>query len=430
MIKDILACGPEIKTAYEGQPNTNAFTDAERAKLAGLNNSSVTTVFGRTGAVVATAGDYTTDQVTEGTNQYFTTDRALATTLAGLNTAPGVVADTDSILSAIGKVVGNIAALISGVSSVFGRSGAVTAQNGDYTAAQVTNVPAGAIAAVTVQGALNELDSEKYAASNPAGYVNAATAAAAAPVQSVNGETGDVILSASDVGAPAGSGTSTGTNTGDQTITLTGEASGSGTGSFDVTLSNAGVIGKVLTGFASAAGVVAATDTILQAINKIVGNIAAIPAAKIVQVTNFQTNAQTTTASAPTFTGGNVAPTISQGTEVMTVNHTPLSATNILDIEVQVSLAHSDGFAGGIFALFQGGVTNCLQAANWYATLASVFPYTMRFSMVAGTTGAITFSVRAAPASAGKTMGFNKPSASQLFNGTVISSIRITERTP
>lgn len=47
------------------------------------------------------------------------------------------------------------------VASVFGRSGNVTATNGDYTASQVTNVPAGGIAAVTVQAALNELDSEK-----------------------------------------------------------------------------------------------------------------------------------------------------------------------------------------------------------------------------------------------------------------------------
>ncbi len=47
------------------------------------------------------------------------------------------------------------------VSSVFGRTGAVTAQNGDYTASQVTNTPAGNIAATTVQTAINELDIEK-----------------------------------------------------------------------------------------------------------------------------------------------------------------------------------------------------------------------------------------------------------------------------
>lgn len=71
------------------------------------------------------------------------------------------------------------------------------------------------------------------------------------------------------------SGTSSGTNTGDQTITLTGEATGSGTGSFAATLSNSAVIGKVLTGYTPGAGTVAATDTILQAIQKLDGNDAA-----------------------------------------------------------------------------------------------------------------------------------------------------------
>lgn len=64
----------------------------------------------------------------------------------------------------------------------------------------------------------------------------------------------------------------TGTNSGDQTITLTGEATGSGTGSFATTLTNSAVIGKVLTGYVSGAGTVAATDTILQAIQKLNGN--------------------------------------------------------------------------------------------------------------------------------------------------------------
>jgi hypothetical protein len=49
------------------------------------------------------------------------------------------------------------------VTSVFGRIGTVVAVAGDYTASQVTNVPAGNIAAVTVQAALNELDAEKVA---------------------------------------------------------------------------------------------------------------------------------------------------------------------------------------------------------------------------------------------------------------------------
>ncbi|MBY0317001.1 MAG: DUF1566 domain-containing protein [Bdellovibrionales bacterium] len=48
-----------------------------------------------------------------------------------------------------------------GVTTVFGRNGAVIAQSGDYIATQITNTPAGNIAATTAQAALNELDTEK-----------------------------------------------------------------------------------------------------------------------------------------------------------------------------------------------------------------------------------------------------------------------------
>ncbi len=57
-------------------------------------------------------------------------------------------------------------ASLNAVDSVFGRTGVVVAQNGDYTASNITNIPAGGIAAITVQAALNELDSEKANASS------------------------------------------------------------------------------------------------------------------------------------------------------------------------------------------------------------------------------------------------------------------------
>lgn len=46
------------------------------------------------------------------------------------------------------------------VVSIFGRSGAVTAQAGDYNAGQVTFTPAGSLAATDVQAALVELDGD------------------------------------------------------------------------------------------------------------------------------------------------------------------------------------------------------------------------------------------------------------------------------
>ena len=50
---------------------------------------------------------------------------------------------------------------------------------------------------------------------------------------------------------------------------LTGEVTTSG---LNATVANSAVIGKVLTGYVSGAGTVAATDTILQAIQKLDGN--------------------------------------------------------------------------------------------------------------------------------------------------------------
>lgn len=61
-------------------------------------------------------------------------------------------------------------------------------------------------------------------------------------------------------------------NTISLTTTLTGEATGSGNGTVPVILTNSAVIGKVLTGYVSGAGAVAATDSILAAIQKLNGN--------------------------------------------------------------------------------------------------------------------------------------------------------------
>lgn len=81
--------------------------------------TGVSSVFTRTGAVVAVAGDYTAAQVTNAVDS--TQAYANPTWITSL---------------AWSKITG---APATGVSSVFGRTGAVTAQAGDYTASQVTN---------------------------------------------------------------------------------------------------------------------------------------------------------------------------------------------------------------------------------------------------------------------------------------------------
>lgn len=56
-----------------------------------------------------------------------------------------------------------------GVVQIFGRTGpVVTAQSGDYTAAQITNVPAGSLVSSDVQSAIDELDVRLSQHSHPA----------------------------------------------------------------------------------------------------------------------------------------------------------------------------------------------------------------------------------------------------------------------
>lgn len=116
-----------------------------------------------------------------------------------------------------------------------------------------------------------------------------------------------------------------GTNTGDQTITLTGDATGSGTGSFAVTVSNAAVIAKVLTGFSATTGTVTSADTLLSAIQKLAGN-QAVPFTK--RVTTL-TDAATVTPNCGTTDAGTLA-TLSQATTIANPTGTPVSFQEIV----------------------------------------------------------------------------------------------------
>ena len=66
------------------------------------------------------------------------TDQNKSYILKGIN--PSILSDWQELLTPTDSV-----------SSIYGRTGAVTAQAGDYTATQVTNTPAGDISSTTVQ---------------------------------------------------------------------------------------------------------------------------------------------------------------------------------------------------------------------------------------------------------------------------------------
>jgi hypothetical protein len=69
------------------------------ASWSDIDTAPVTSVFGRTGAVVATSGDYTTTQVTEGTNLYFTDARARAAISLTTTGTSGVATYVSGVLN-------------------------------------------------------------------------------------------------------------------------------------------------------------------------------------------------------------------------------------------------------------------------------------------------------------------------------------------
>ena len=97
------------------------------------NTDAVSSVNGFTGAV-----SLTTANISEVTNLYYTNTRAIGATLTGYTSGAGTISSSDSILGAIQKLNGNISALTTGVSSVFGRTGAVVATSGDYDTLKIT----------------------------------------------------------------------------------------------------------------------------------------------------------------------------------------------------------------------------------------------------------------------------------------------------
>ncbi len=112
--------------------NSGVDGDSVSAALNNLSiavNAKVASVFGRTGIVVATTGDYTANQVINDSS------------VAGIT--------VKDALNNLGNA--------SGVSSVFGRVGAVVAASADYTASQVTNDSS--VAGTTVRDALTTLHS-------------------------------------------------------------------------------------------------------------------------------------------------------------------------------------------------------------------------------------------------------------------------------
>lgn len=193
-----------------------------------------------------------------------------------------------------------------------------------------------------------------------------------------------------------------GSNTGDQTITLTGEATGTGAGSFAVTLTNSAVIGKVLTGYTSGAGTVSATDTILQAIQKLNGNDAAISGTAITSLTGDVTasgpGAASTTIATNVVTNTKLAQMVAHSYKGNNTGSTA-NASDITSAQLTADLNLFTSSLQGLVPASGGGTTNFLRAdGTWAAAsggggantaLSNLASVAINTSLLAGTDNSI-----------------------------------------
>jgi len=147
---------------------------------------------------------------------------------------------------------------------------------------------------------------------------------------------------------------------------------------------------------------------------------------KILQVVNAQTGAVAT--GTTTVPKDDTIPQSGEGDEYITLAITPGNALNTLLVEAEINLSHAGGAGTTLaVALFQDSIAGAI-AASFDSQSEGGRPgvVTLSHKMVAGTTSAITFKMRAGSDTAG-TMTFNGQGGARIYGGVLASSITIME---
>jgi hypothetical protein len=247
-------------TGYVSGAGTISSTDTILSAIQKLNGNisflvtGVSSVFGRTGVIVAASGDYTTTLVTEGTNLYYTNNRGIGSTLTGYVSSSGTISSTDTILSAIQKLNGNVSALVTGVSSVNSLTGDVTLTTENIS--EITN-----LYYTNARG----IGSVLTGYTSVAGIISSADTILSA-IQKLNGNISTLVTGVSSVFGRTGAIVAV---SGDYTTTLVTEGT-------RLYYTNARGIASTLTGYVSGSGTISSSDTILSAIQKLNGNVSSL----------------------------------------------------------------------------------------------------------------------------------------------------------
>lgn len=145
----------------------------------------------------------------------------------------------------------------------------------------------------------------------------------------------------------------------------------------------------------------------------------------VARTVNSKATLVTCTGSIPV---DNTIPQNSEGTEFITISHTPASATNKLRISVVVPFSATTSGTQKVLALFRDSVANAL-AAVVGAFDAQGGPMVLEYEMVAGGTSAITFKARLGLTS-GTAYVNGDTSGNVLFGGVSACVILVEEFTP
>ena len=274
MIVAAAVTGVETKTLTLTQQDGGTIT----ASWSDYDTAPVRSVFGRTGDIVAVAGDYNTDLVTEGsTNLYFTDARARAA--ISLTTSGSSGAATYSTISGILNVPNYTLSGLGGVPvtrtlTINGTAYDLTA-NRTWNVGTVTSVDARVPIGfqvtsppVTSAGIIDISFMPGYSLPDDGRQAQWDTAYSLRITSlTTTGTSGAATLSGNVLNIPVYQ------SQGNYITSLTGEATATGPGAASVTLNNNAVISKVLSGFNTLSGSVTSTDNILTAFGKLQGQI-------------------------------------------------------------------------------------------------------------------------------------------------------------
>ena len=154
------------------------------------------------------------------------------------------------------------------------------------------------------------------------------------------------------------------------------------------------------------------------------GSSVVFPAGHVLQVKKVQTGALVTGSTAGPYLDDTI-PQNTEGDQVLSLEFDPISATNQLEISVQITVGADGGSV--MAALFQDSTANALASCLQYIAVADTM-WNIGFihTMVAGTASPTTFKLRVGT-QISHTISLNGVSEGRIHGGSCISSMVIKE---